>query len=62
MIKIEVGLCRDCKWWNREENEIVGPCYASNMEGSPIGVIDDGEPLKTAAWFGCVMFEPRQPE
>jgi hypothetical protein len=53
--------CKDCRWWARRPVE--GSCELVRLLPSKAHVtsIHDGGELITAADFGCVQFEPRDP-
>ncbi|MDB5541599.1 MAG: hypothetical protein JWQ89_3326 [Devosia sp.] len=60
-----MGLCRDCKWWLRQDRDI-GVCERAEVNDSklqpwPREYGDDGETtlIKTMADFGCVQFEEK---
>lgn len=68
--RIEMGHCKDCKWWRSDDKECRAIGEESNQYYEPLGndfvlyvrVTDDHgleTALKTGPMFGCVQFLER---
>jgi len=60
-IRIKKGICghcKDCKYWDTENIECKNDVI---WLSKPKGVYFKINDLKTQDWFGCVLFEKREP-